>query len=116
MDLKQSDGWRYLAGWSFILLMVASATLQHDAEIILPEIGALTAGTWVYRKTAWTRQPLKLFLVPSGTAIIGFLSQSTTLVVRPQSACRSITDAIIIEGVKIEFGASLCYWLTANYH
>ena len=55
MDLKQSDGWRYLAGWSFILLMVASATLQHDAEIILPEIGALTAGTWVYRKTAWTR-------------------------------------------------------------
>lgn len=73
MDLKQSDGWRYLAGWSFILLMVASATLQHDAEIILPEIGALTAGTWVYRKTAWTRQPLKLFLVPSGTAIIGFL-------------------------------------------
>ncbi|MDN6126387.1 MAG: hypothetical protein L0I82_07785, partial [Lactiplantibacillus plantarum] len=48
-------------------------TLQHDAEIILPEIGALTAGTWGYRKTAWTRQPLKLFLVPSGTAIIGFL-------------------------------------------
>ena len=73
MDLKQSDGWRYLAGWSFILLMVASATLQHDAKIILPEIGALTA-------------------------------------------CRSIADAIIIEGVKIEFGASLCYWLTANYH
>ncbi|KLD59766.1 hypothetical protein WP50_15715 [Lactiplantibacillus plantarum] len=73
MDLKQSDGWRYLAGWSFILLMVASATLQHDAEIILPEIGALTAGTWVYRKTALTRQHLKLFLVPSGTSIIGFL-------------------------------------------
>ena len=73
MDLQQSDGWRYLIGWSFILLMVASATLQHDVEIILPEIGALTAGTWIYRKAAWTQQPVKLFLAPSGTAIIGFL-------------------------------------------
>ncbi|WEE35649.1 hypothetical protein [Lactiplantibacillus paraplantarum] len=73
MNLKLSDGWQHLVGWSFILLMVATATLRHDAEIILPEIGALTAGTWVYRKNEWVQQPLKLFLVPSGTAIIGFL-------------------------------------------
>ncbi|MGA3278517.1 hypothetical protein ACA598_12665 [Lactiplantibacillus pentosus] len=73
MDLEHKTSWRYLLGWTFILLMVVSATYLHDVEIILPEIGALTAGTWIYRKADWTRQPRKLFLAPSGTAVIGFL-------------------------------------------
>ncbi|CAM3119510.1 HPP family protein [Lactiplantibacillus plajomi] len=63
---------RYLCGLGFILAMVGVATLFQDTELILPEIGALTAGTWLYRKPTWIQQPFKLFLVPSGTAVIGF--------------------------------------------
>ncbi|CAJ1229999.1 hypothetical protein LXEBMM8_EKPBGFGD_02601 [Lactiplantibacillus xiangfangensis] len=64
---------RYAMGLLFILAMVAIATILNDSELILPEIGALTAGTWVYRKPTWIQKPYKLFLVPSGTAVIGFL-------------------------------------------
>lgn len=69
---KQSSVQRYLVGFVLILLMVGSATVLQDSEVILPEIGALTAGTWIYRKSTWIQQPAKLFLAPSGTAVIGF--------------------------------------------
>lgn len=59
--------------FGFVLAMVAVATVLRDSELILPEIGALTAGTWLYRKPTWIKQPTKLFTVPSGTAMIGFL-------------------------------------------
>lgn len=63
----------YGLGFAFVLLMVVSATVLHDQELILPEIGALTAGTWIYQNPSWIHQPSKIFLAPSGTAIIGFL-------------------------------------------
>lgn len=49
-------------------------TWLHDSEIILPEVGALTAGTWIYQNPGWIHQPFKIFLAPSGTALIGFLA------------------------------------------
>lgn len=73
MHLSTTEKRNYLIGFSFIIVMVASATLLNDMEIILPEIGALTAGTWIYQNGGWINQPLKIFLAPSGTAIIGFL-------------------------------------------
>ena len=73
MHLSTIEKRNYLIGFSFIIIMVASATLLNDMEIILPEIGALTAGTWIYQNGGWINQPLKIFLAPSGTAIIGFL-------------------------------------------
>lgn len=73
MHLSTIEKKNYIIGFSFIIVMVASATLLNDMEIILPEIGALTAGTWIYQNGGWINQPLKIFLAPSGTAIIGFL-------------------------------------------
>ncbi|MFB9768783.1 hypothetical protein [Lactiplantibacillus modestisalitolerans] len=73
MQTAQPSFRRYLIGWALVLTMVASATWLGDVEVILPEIGALTAGTWVYRKADWIAQPAKLFWAPSGTAVIGFL-------------------------------------------
>ena len=73
MHLTTTDKRNYLIGFTFIIFMVASATILNDLEIILPEIGALTAGTWIYQNGGWINQPLKIFLAPSGTAIIGFL-------------------------------------------
>lgn len=80
MSISYPERRRYLIGYAFVLLMVASATLLHDTEIILPEIGALTAGTWIYQTDGWIQQPLKIFLAPSGTAIIGFLINQLPMV------------------------------------
>ncbi|WP_119326410.1 hypothetical protein [Companilactobacillus musae] len=73
MRLSTTEKRNYLLGFIFIIFMVASATILNDMEIILPEIGALTAGTWIYQNGGWINQPFKIFLAPSGTAIIGFL-------------------------------------------
>jgi len=73
MHLSTTERRNYLIGFVFIIFMVASATILNDMEIILPEIGALTAGTWIYQNGGWINQPVKIFLAPSGTAIIGFL-------------------------------------------
>lgn len=73
MHLSTIEKRNYLIGFVFIIFMVASATLLNDMEIILPEIGALTAGTWIYQNGGWINQPTKIFLAPSGTAIIGFV-------------------------------------------
>ncbi|WP_334333238.1 hypothetical protein [Companilactobacillus sp. HBUAS59544] len=73
MDLNTIEKRNYLIGFLLIIFMVASATFLNDLEIILPEIGALTAGTWIYQNGGWINQPSKIFFAPSGTAIIGFL-------------------------------------------
>ncbi|MDT6980021.1 hypothetical protein [Levilactobacillus zymae] len=74
MHLTQRTVSHYLGGFALVLIMVASATWLHDSEIILPEVGALTAGTWIYQNPGWIHQPFKIFLAPSGTALIGFLA------------------------------------------
>ncbi|KRN97710.1 hypothetical protein [Companilactobacillus kimchiensis] len=79
MHLSTTEKRNYLIGFIFIIFMVATATLLHDMEIILPEIGALTAGTWIYQNGGWINQPVKIFLAPSGTAIIGFLINQLTI-------------------------------------
>ena len=73
MHLSTLERRHYVIGFALIIFMVSCATLLHDFEIILPEIGALTAGTWIYQNEGWIKQPVKIFLAPSGTAIIGFL-------------------------------------------
>jgi len=73
MHLSKLEIRDYFIGFSLILSMVAIATWQHDYEIILPEIGALTTGTWIYHKNDWVNQPFKIFLAPFGTAVLGFL-------------------------------------------
>lgn len=67
--LKLTD---YLIGFAFVLLMVGIATILNDAEIILPEIAALTTGLWIYHEPGWLNQPAKIFWLPSITAIVGF--------------------------------------------
>ncbi|GEO68927.1 hypothetical protein [Levilactobacillus acidifarinae] len=78
MHLSRREVSHYLIGFTLILIMVASATWLHDSEVILPEVGALTAGTWIYQNPGWIHQPFKVFLAPSGTALIGFLANQLT--------------------------------------
>ena len=62
----------YAAAFGFILLMVLAAIIFKDAEIILPEIAAMAVALWVWREKSWLRQPEKIFIMPSLTAILGF--------------------------------------------
>ncbi|AKP64098.1 hypothetical protein FC99_GL000720 [Levilactobacillus koreensis JCM 16448] len=73
MSLTKRELGNYLIGFAFVLLMVTAASWLNDDEIILPEIAALTTGMWIYQNQTWIRQPIKIFLAPSGTAVIGFL-------------------------------------------
>lgn len=62
----------YAAAFGFILLMVFAAVFFADSEIVLPEIAAMAVALWAWREKGWLRQPEKIFIVPSITAIIGF--------------------------------------------
>ncbi|AVK64332.1 hypothetical protein C5Z26_09485 [Lactobacillus sp. CBA3606] len=79
MHLINRDLRDYLVGFTLVLLMVAAATWLNDYEVILPEIAALTTGMWIYHNPTWLRQPYKIFLVPSGTAVIGFFINQLAL-------------------------------------
>lgn len=62
----------YIVAFVLVLLMVASAVWLDDREVILPEIAAMAVGMWVYREPGWIKQPFKIFIAPSLTAVIGF--------------------------------------------
>ncbi|MGL4585134.1 MAG: hypothetical protein ACRCVU_19375 [Flavobacterium sp.] len=64
--------YHYLLAFVFILLMVMGAAFFEDPEIVLPEVAALTVGLWIFQEKAWLRQPDKIFILPSITALMGF--------------------------------------------
>ena len=67
---KQSS---YTIAILFILAMVTAGVLLNDPEVILPEIAAMAIALWAYREPGWLRQPEKIFIAPSITAVIGFM-------------------------------------------
>jgi hypothetical protein len=53
--------------------MICAAVVFKNKEIILPEVGALAVGSLIYQHQAWLIKPFHIFLLPSITAIGGFL-------------------------------------------
>lgn len=53
--------------------MITAAIIFDNREIILPEIAALAIGCLVYQNPIWLSKPLHIFLLPSITAVLGFL-------------------------------------------
>lgn len=62
----------YAGAFGFITAMIAIAELFGDREIVLPEIAAMAVALWAFREQSWMRQPEKIFLWPSVTALMGF--------------------------------------------
>jgi len=62
----------YSAALAFIVAMVAVAAGLQDREIVLPEMAAMAVALCAYRDQQWMRQPEKIFLWPSLTALMGF--------------------------------------------
>ena len=63
----------YIISFAFIIAMITASVILKDREIILPEVAAMAIAMWVWRDEGWIRQPFKIFLVPSITALIGFV-------------------------------------------
>ena len=63
----------YIISFAFIIAMMTASVILKDHEIILPEVAAMAIAMWVWRDAGWIRQPSKIFLAPSITALIGFV-------------------------------------------
>ncbi|WP_088833090.1 hypothetical protein [Paenibacillus tyrfis] len=63
----------YAIAISFIVAMITAAVLLKDNEMILPEIAAMAIAMWVYREAGWIRQPSKICIAPTVTAVIGLM-------------------------------------------
>jgi hypothetical protein len=70
---KQKTIISYIISFAFIIMMITASVILKDHEIILPEVAAMAIAMWVWRDEGWIRQPSKIFLVPSITALIGFV-------------------------------------------
>lgn len=62
-----------MLSYIFILSMISVSLFLSDKEIILPEMAALAVGCIIYEHPVWISKPLHIFLLPSLTAICGFL-------------------------------------------
>lgn len=65
--------YKSIVGFTIIILMIIAAMIFKTREIILPEIAALAIGCLVYQNPIWLSKPLHIFLLPSITALLGFL-------------------------------------------
>ncbi|UYG98167.1 hypothetical protein [Cytobacillus firmus] len=63
----------YVIAITFIVAMITASVLLNNHQIILPELAAMAIAMWVYREAGWIRQPSKILLAPSLTAVIGFM-------------------------------------------
>lgn len=64
---------RNLFGLFIILVMIITAVLLNNKEIIVPEMAALTVGTLIYQNSNWIYNPVKVCIAPSLSAIAGFI-------------------------------------------
>ncbi|MFZ3579068.1 hypothetical protein [Virgibacillus sp. DJP39] len=63
----------YVIAITFIITMIATSVMLNNHQIILPELAAMAISMWVYREAGWIRQPSKILIAPSLTAVIGFM-------------------------------------------
>lgn len=60
-------------GYALIFIMIGASLLLNNKEVILPEMAALAIGGLIHKHPGWLAKPLHIFLLPSITAIGGFL-------------------------------------------
>lgn len=97
----------YLLAIGFILAMVLTADFLNDAEIILPEIAAMAIALWAYREKGWVRQPEKIFIAPSATAIIGFAINFLDISYIAKLILALVLMAVFLRIIRSNFAPSL---------
>lgn len=63
---------RFAAAWMLAVLMVFSAGLVGERELIFPEILALASGAWLAPRCPWRTGVRGLWLLPTAAACMGF--------------------------------------------
>jgi hypothetical protein len=71
--MKKTIPLKSILGYALILIMIGASVMVNNKEVILPEMAALALGALVYEHPMWLAKPFHLFLLPSITAIGGFL-------------------------------------------
>lgn len=64
---------RNLFGLFIIIVMILTAVILNNKEIIVPEMAALTVGTLVYQNGNWIYDPVRVCIAPSLSAVAGFI-------------------------------------------
>ena len=62
---------RYIISTLVLMLMVSSAILFEEKEIIFPEMAALTIGMWIVEKDVWRVRPKQMLVLMTLGAIVG---------------------------------------------
>lgn len=62
---------RYIISTLVLMLMVISAILFEEKEIIFPEMAALTIGMWIVEKDVWRVRPKQMLVLMTLGAIVG---------------------------------------------
>ncbi|WP_372520972.1 HPP family protein [Candidatus Ruminimicrobiellum ovillum] len=88
---------RYLFGIIMAFVMVFVAETAHEAEIIFPEICALTIGAWVSEQQPWMTNKRRIFILMSTAALFGVIVVKffTTALIFQVCLCFAFTGFIL---------------------
>ncbi|MDA3615266.1 hypothetical protein [Polluticaenibacter yanchengensis] len=98
---------RYIISFVGILLMIILAGAFGNHEIILPEMAALIAGTLIYEEKPWLYKPFHLFILPTITAIAGFLINMLPVVLVVKLIAIIFVMILVLLVFKSRLGPSL---------
>jgi hypothetical protein len=77
--MKKVQSLKGAFGYALIFLMIGTSIMVNNKEVILPEMAALAIGCLIQQYPAWLAKPFHIFLLPSITAIGGFLINKADL-------------------------------------
>ncbi|UOE51440.1 hypothetical protein MTO98_10160 [Mucilaginibacter sp. SMC90] len=77
--MKKIVAFKSALGYALILIMIGASILANNKEVILPEMAALAIGCLIHQNPVWLSKPFHIFLLPSITAIGGFLINKANL-------------------------------------
>jgi hypothetical protein len=104
----------YIISLTFIIAMITASVLLKDPEIILQEVAAMAIIMWVYREAGWIRQPSKIFLEPSLTALIGFTVNQLQIPYLAKVSLTLILMMLFLRFIRSNLGPSIarayCRW------
>ncbi|USG66145.1 hypothetical protein NDK47_02065 [Brevibacillus ruminantium] len=97
----------YIVAIAFIMAMVGISEAMMNHEIIIPEFAAMAIAMWVYREAGWIRQPAKIFLAPSITAVIGFLINQLDIAFLGKVSLTLVLVMLVLRIMQSSLGPSI---------
>ena len=90
---------RYICALFMILLMIATAEILQEKEIIFPEMAALIIGMWIVDKRVWRVKQWQMLLLMTAGACVGVL----IVLFSPFSAIINVPLAFLFASISLLF-------------